>query len=268
MFHSLFANQKPLIACLHLLALPGSPFYSGQMREVYRCALEELAIYQRHNIDAVLLENFRDKPFYPGKVPAETVAALAALGREIVKEAKVPVGVNVLRNDGEAAIAIANAIEAQFVRINVHMHAVVSEEGIIQGLSHRTLRLRKYLKSDVLILADVRVKHAAPLVDRDLASEAQDLTERGFADALILTGARTGLPAQVEEVAQVKEGSQLPVLIGSGMCSENLPLFFEKADGFIVGSFFKEEGIGSRFVDERRVQNFCETLGELRKTGL
>lgn len=259
-FQDLFGTKKQLFGCLHLLALPGAPFYQGKMSDVYDRALQELEIYKRHGIDAVIIENFRDKPFYPGKVPSETVAALTAVGREIVKKAKMPVGINVLRNDGETAIAIATAIEAQFVRINVHMHAVVSEEGIIQGVSHHTLRLRSNLNSDVMIFADVGVKHAAPLAGRGLVSEAKDLAERGFVDALIVSGDRTGEAARVEDVDLVKRNTRLPVLVGSGITRQNLPLFFDRADGFIVGSFFKEGGQGNHFVDEQRVHAFCEAF--------
>src|SRR5215472_16236412 len=132
-FKDLFTSPKPLIACIHLLPLPGSPRYAGTMRAVYDTALAEAAIFARHAIDGLIVENFRDMPFYPRKLPAETLAALA---RDIVKTAQVPVGVNALRNDAEAAMAIATATEADFMRINVHMGAVVADQGIIQGTSH------------------------------------------------------------------------------------------------------------------------------------
>ena len=127
----------------------------------------------------VIVENFRDVPGnYPGRVPAETVAALASVSREIVRAAGMPVGINVLRSDGEAAVAIAAASGAHYVRVNVHMGAVVSEQGIIEGMSQLSLRLRSALKSKVLIFADAGVKHAAALADRGLATETRDLAER------------------------------------------------------------------------------------------
>lgn len=49
---------------------------------------------------------------------------MAAVTREIVKTTCLPVGVNALRNDAGAAMAIATATEAQFIRVNVHMHTV------------------------------------------------------------------------------------------------------------------------------------------------
>ena len=165
-FKDLFGPEKPVIGCIHLLPLPGSPLYDGSMESIYRKALEEVAILTECGVHGLIVENFRDKPFLPGRLSPETVASMAAVGREVVKKARVPVGINALRNDAESAVAIATAIGADFIRVNIHMNAVVSEQGIIQGASHRTLRLRSALKSDVLIFADVGVKHAAPLADR------------------------------------------------------------------------------------------------------
>src|SRR5215470_4014267 len=105
-FHDLFRRGKPLIGVLHLLPLPGAPLYDGAMQKVYDQALAELDVFRRHRLDSVIVENFRDMPYFPGRVPVETVAAMAALSREVVRAAGMPVGINVLRSDGEAAIAV------------------------------------------------------------------------------------------------------------------------------------------------------------------
>ena len=88
-------------------------------------------LFEQNGVDGLIVENFRDKPFYPAKVPAETLAALTAVTREVTRKARVPVGVNVLRNDAGAALAAATAAEAHFIRVNVHMGAVVSGQGIV-----------------------------------------------------------------------------------------------------------------------------------------
>lgn len=262
-FRELFKSNKPLIACIHLLPLPGSPLYGGSMSDVYDRALEETELFGRHAVDGLMVENFRDRPFYPGRVPAETVAALSSVAREIVKRANVPVGINALRNDGESAVAIATAVEAHFVRVNVHMSAVVSEQGIIQGMSHLTLRLRAALRSDVMVFADVGVKHAAPLADRGLATETRDLAERGLADAIIVSGARTGAETDPADVDLVRQNTSLPILIGSGATPENLHNVYAKVDGLIIGSYFKKDGEGNNFVEENRVKVFCDAMKHL-----
>jgi hypothetical protein len=264
-FQEIFPAPKPLLACIHLLPLPGAPLYGGSMAEVYERALEEAGIFEQNGVDGLIVENFRDKPFYPAKVPAETLAALTAVTREVVRKARVPVGVNALRNDAEAALAAATAAEAHFIRVNVHMGAVVSEQGIIQGSSHETLRLRAALRSGVLIFADVGVKHAAPLADRGLPAETRDLAERGLADAIIVSGELTGSETKAEDVEVVRANTSLPLLIGSGATPENIHKIFGKADGFIVGSYFKKEGKGNNFVEEQRVRRFVNRLKELRR---
>ena len=263
-FNDLFSAPTPLIACIHLLPLPGSPRYAGNMREVYETALAEAEIFTRYPIDGLIVENFRDMPFYPKQLPAETIAALAAVTREIVKTVHLPVGVNALRNDARAALAIATATDAQFIRVNVHMHTVVSDQGIIQGMSHATLRLRATLRSNVLIFADIGVKHATPLGPRDLAMEARDVSERGLADAIIVSGGFTGSPTSPTDVDVARQHTALPVLIGSGTTPDNLQDVYMKADGLIVGSFFKKDGQADNLVTEDRVKTFTDALQSLR----
>lgn len=263
-FKDLFKNPKPIIACIHLMPLPGSPNYSGKITEVYDTALSEVEIYKRYPINGLIIENFRDMPFYPNKLPAETIAAMAAVTREIVNVVQIPVGVNALRNDAQSALAIASATEADFIRVNVHLDAVVADQGIIEGAAHETLRLRANLKSDVLIFADVGVKHSAPLGNRGLAAQTRDLSERGLADAVIVSGASTGSETQTEDIDIVRQNTNLPILIGSGVTPENLGKVYSKMDGLIVGSTFKKDGKADNFVEEARVKAFTERIGKVR----
>lgn len=263
-FNDLFKASKPLIACIHLLPLPGSPRYTGNMRQVYETALAEATTFSRYPIDGLIVENFRDVPFYPNQLPPETIAAMAAVTHEIVQTVRVPVGVNALRNDASAAMAIATAAEARFIRVNVHMHTVVSDQGILQGTSHATLRLRAALRANVLIMADVGVKHATPLGTRDLATETHDVTERGLADAVIVSGVSTGSPTQLADVVTVRQHTALPILIGSGATPDNLSQLYPNADGMIVGSFFKQNGQADNLVEEHRVKIFTDALQVIR----
>jgi membrane complex biogenesis BtpA family protein len=263
-FQELFGAGKPLIGVLHLLPLPGAPLYDGAMQNVYDQALTELEVFKRHRLDSVVVENFRDMPYFPVRVPVETVAAMAAVSREIVRAAGMPVGINVLRSDGEAAIAIAAASGAHYIRVNVHMGAVVADQGIVQGSSQFSVRLRNALKSRALIFADVGVKHAAPLAGRSLDIETRDLAERGLADAIIVTGDRTGVETSLDDVDVVRRATTLPLLIGSGATPENIDRVLPKANGLIVGSYFKKDGAGHKFVDEARVERFVRRFAELR----
>ena len=263
-FQDLFGAKKPLIGVLHLLPLPGAPLYDGNIQKVYDQALTELDVFKRNGIDSVIIENFRDMPYYPGRVPPETVASLAAVSREVVRAAGMPVGVNVLRSDGEASIAIAVATGAQYVRVNVHMGAVAADQGIVQGSSHLSMRLRAALKSRTLVFADVGVKHAAPLAGRGLDIETRDLAERGLADAVIVTGDRTGIETNLDDIDAVRRATSLPLLIGSGATPDNIESVLPKVNGLIVGSYFKKDGAGHNFVEPARVERLVRRFAELR----
>ena len=255
-FTDLFTAKKPVIACIHLKPLPGSPLYEGSMGNVIEAALSEVNIFKKHKIDGLIVENFRDMPFYPDNLPAETIAAMSSVTREIVKAFPGPVGVNALRNDATAAMAIAVATGARFIRVNVHTGAAVTDQGVIQGKAHKTLRLRATLKSDVLIFADVNVKHATQLGNRSIALETRDLTERGLADAIIVSGDLTGSEAKTEDIEEVRHNTHLPIILGSGATPENLPSFLANIDSLIVGSYFKKDGKAANQVNEARVKKF------------
>lgn len=265
-FNDLFPIRKPLIACIHLDSLPGSPGYEGSMKKVIESAIWEAAIFNKYGIDGLIVENFRDNPFYPDQLPPETIAAMTAVTQEIVKVFPRPVGVNALRNDARSALAISTASGACFIRVNIHIGAAITDQGIIQGKAHETLRLRKQLNEQVLIFADVAVKHAAPLGNRTIIDETKDLSTRGMADAIIVTGNQTGGQTDILDLQKVKENSALPVLIGSGVTDKNLKEYYNLADGFIVGSYFKEEGRASNRVEENRVQLLTGVFRSLKST--
>jgi uncharacterized protein len=255
-------SRKPVIACVHLLSTPGAPAYEGNVEQIYDEAVSEARAFVRHGVDGLIIENFRDGPFFPDAVPAETIATIASVAREVIRAVPVPVGIAVLRNDAEAAMAVAAATNASFVRVNVHIGAVLAEQGIVVGMSHKTLRLREALKCRAAIFADAGVKHSRPLTYPDLAPEIRDLAPR--ADAIIISGSRTGEETAEADLDVARAGTKKPLLIGSGVTPANLPVFHSRADGFIVGSFFKEHGLASNRVDERRVRAFMDTARSMR----
>jgi uncharacterized protein len=260
----LFNVEVPIIGCVHLLALPGAPFYGGSMSVVFDKAIEEAGILIDGGVDGLIIENFRDTPYYPRRVPVETIAALSVVARELKRRVACPIGLNVLRNDGEAALAIATAVGASFIRVNVHCGAVVSEQGIMEGAAHETLRLRSALRSGVLIFADVGVKHARPLIDRGLLTEAKDVVERGCADAVIVSGERTGSETPAKVIQEVRRATDVPLLIGSGATPENIGNIFSSVNGMIVGSYFKSGGQANNFVERSRVKAFMAEVDKLR----
>jgi uncharacterized protein len=248
-------SAQPLIGMLHAPPLAGSPRFGGDLAAVRNAVLADAEALFSTGFSALLLENYGDSPFFPGRVPPVTVAHLAALARDVAAQhPSVALGVNVLRNDGQAALAIAASCGLSFIRVNVLCGARVADQGLIQGIAHDLLRERRALGADeVRILADVDVKHSAPLAARPLEEEVADLVRRGGADAVVVTGVATGIGASREKLARVKAAAgDCPVLVGSGVSPGNLAELLAVADGAIVGSSLKAGGLAENRVDAGR----------------
>jgi len=252
---SVFPEKKPLIGVVHLAPLPGAPRYEGSVDAVLSRALADARALAEGGMDGLLVENFGDAPFFAERVPPETIAAMTRVTSAVVASTALPVGVNVLRNDAHAALAVAVASGARFVRVNVHAGAAWSDQGLLTGRAAETLRLRRHLSSDVAIFADVRVKHATPAGERSIVLEAEDLVKRGRADALIVTGHATGVTAELTELRALAE-APAPVFAGSGVDPANARAILACCDGVIVGTALKERGEVEAPVDPVRVRAF------------
>jgi membrane complex biogenesis BtpA family protein len=258
-FQTLFGAEQVLIGMVHLRPLPGAPRYGGDFEAVVEQAVEEAMALAGAGFHGVLVENFHDVPFYPERVPPETTASMTAAVREVTRAVSLPVGVNVLRNDGAAALGVAVAARAAFARVNVLTGAMVTDQGLIQGRAHELLRLRRALGAAVFLFADVLVKHAQPLAPLSAAQAAEETAGRGLADALIVSGAGTGKPADLEEAAAVRAAvPDLPLLLGSGVTAASVRASLAAVDGVIVGSALKHRGRGEEALDPARARAFVE----------
>lgn len=249
-FHQLL-SQKPVIGMVHLGALPGSHRYQGSIDAIGESALRDVHALQQGGVDAIMVENFFDAPFYQDQVGAETVAAMSRIISQIRAESSLPLGINVLRNDVCSAIAIATATNAQFVRVNVLSSAMLTDQGIIEGKAAQVLRYRASLQSDVAIMADCMVKHAYRLSDQvTLAAMAEETWERAGADALIISGSGTGKPTSVDDLSTTRQAvPEAPLFVGSGVTTDTLHQLLSVANGVIVGTAVKQGGDISQPVD-------------------
>ncbi len=259
------AQQRALIGVVHLRALPGAPDYAGDMAAVVAAACADAQALQDGGAHGVIVENFGDRPFYKDKVPAETVAAMTLCVHAVQGVfTKGPVGINVLRNAARAALGIAAATQAGFVRVNVHTGVAVTDQGVITGRAAQTLRERARLGLSVPVLADVHVKHATPLGEESLEQTALDTYHRGGASALIVSGAGTGAAADAGDVGRVRRAVPMaPLWLGSGVTLDNLASVCERADGAIVGTALKHGGELAAPVDPQRVRAMGQALAAL-----
>ena len=256
----LFDSPKPVIAMIHVGALPGTPASRLSLTEIERQAVREAAIFREAGVHGLMLENMHDTPYLRGGVGPEIVAAMAILARAVKQASKLPCGIQILAAANREALGVAHAAGLDFIRAEGFAFAHVADEGIIQSSAAELLRYRRTIGGEhIQVWADVKKKHSAHAITADVGiGETAHAVEFMRGDAVIVTGAVTGDAPRRADVLEVKKHTQLPVYLGSGVTAKNLKQFFAAADGFIVGSEFKEDGHWSRAVDGKRVEAFMK----------
>lgn len=259
---TLFGRPKAVIGVIHARPLPGAPAYGGEPVEaLYDVAVREAERYAAGGLDGVIVENHGDIPFLrPGDIGPETPAALAVMADRVRRAVGLPVGINVLANAGIPATAVAKAAGSAFIRVNQWANAYVANEGIVEGDAAKVTRYRSWLRAqDLKVFADVHVKHGAHAIvaDRTIEEMARD-AEFFDADVLIATGQRTGDAAAADELATIKGATGLPVVVGSGATRDTVGGILSVADGVIVASWLKRDGVWWNEVDPDRVARFMD----------
>ena len=258
-FGRLFASKKVLVGVIHLPPLPGYPASPGIERVVEK-ALRDLEALETGPVDGVLVENEEDRP-HRVEAARETIAAMTRVARELVSATqKAEIGVEILLNDPEASLAVAATAGASFIRTDYFVDPMERPEhgGAMRIDPEGLLRYRRSLGADsILILADIQVKYARMLVERSLAESARLAREAG-ADAVVVTGTRTGEPPSLSELEGARLGAgEIPVLIGSGLSQSNAPALLQVADGAIVGTSLKR----GETIDAEKVRALLREAG-------
>jgi membrane complex biogenesis BtpA family protein len=255
-----------VVGVIHLPALPGTALggTAGDLAAILERAKRDADTYAVGGVDALIVENFGDVPFAKDRVSAYTVAAMTLATDLVRAETGLPVGVNVLRNDVEGAVSIAAAAGASFVRANVYVGAAITDQGLIAGRADRVQALIKQLEAPVSVWADVDVKHAAQLAPRPIGELAADAIERGLAAAVIVSGAGTGKPVDEGDLAAVRAAApDTPVYVGSGARADTVAGLLTRANGVIVGTTAKADGLVTNPVDIGRVRELVRAAREL-----
>ncbi len=243
--------EKVVIGVVHLLPLPGSPCYES-FEDVVERAVKDARAIEEGGCDAVIVENYGDRPFQK-EAGKEVVACMAVVAKEIRNQTSIGLGINVLRNDGFAAMAIAKAVKADFVRVNQLFFPSFMPEGIVEGIAGDLMRYKRHIDCSAMVFADISVKHAVHL------AKLEDYclnVERSLADAVIVTGKVTGGEISLQELVYVRKNVKMPVLAGSGVNSSNAGRIAKYCDGIIVGSYIKRRGE----VDVERVRRIVRSV--------
>lgn len=263
----LFGIEKPIIGMVHLLPMPGTPGCNHDVDTIIETALEDAEKLEEGGVDGMIVENMWNIPYFVGSdIPPETISVQSVAARKVVENVDVPVGANVIHNAGRGDLAVAIASESDFMRICLLTGAQVWDTGEFNGgVAAELTRLRKYLDAeDIHIFADVDKKHSKMFPGIDIQTHAI-WSEYYLADALIVTGEMTGSPAIIEDVKAVREVTDRPILMGSGMNKENISDFLRHADGAIVGTTFKEGGLTENPVKVERVREFMSVVEDIRE---
>lgn len=251
----LFKTHKALIGMVHTRALPGAPASALSVSEIADHAAREAALLAECGFDGLIFENMHDRP-YVMPVGHEIVAAMTTVGCAVRAAApSLAIGVQLLSGSGAATIAVAHAVGAQFVRVENFTMAHVADEGLMPTAeAGPLLRYRKMIgAANIAIFADVKKKHASHAITADQSlTDAIAAAEFFSADAVILSGRATGDPTPIDELAQARAATKLPLFVGSGATPDQTPQLLRHADGVIVGSALKTGGVWSNDLDRER----------------
>jgi membrane complex biogenesis BtpA family protein len=257
----IFNTTQPIIGVVHLLPLPTSARWGGNLNAVIDRAEQEAVALVSGGVDGIMIENFFDAPFPKSRVDPAVVSAMTSIVSRLMELVSQPIGINVLRNDSLSAMAIASCTGAAFIRVNVLSGVMATDQGLIEGCAHELLRYRRELGSNVKILADVLVKHAHPLSSSDLTIAVKETIDRGLADAVILSGIATGNAPSLADLRLAKAAAgNVPIIVGSGADCDNITSLMQFADGAIVSSSLKRQGKIENSIDPIRVTQFVETM--------
>ncbi|UCD74066.1 MAG: BtpA/SgcQ family protein [Phycisphaerales bacterium] len=264
----LFGREKALIGMIHVQALPGTPGGKLPVADIAETAAEEAKLLAEAGFDAIIIENMHDVPYLRREVGPEIVAAMSAVGGAVREAAGgLPLGVQILAGANRAALAVAQAVGAQFIRAEGFVFASVADEGLLEEAdAGPLLRYRRAIGAeDVKILADIKKKHSAHAItaDVDLAATARAAEFFG-ADGLIITGLATAEPTALQDVRQIGKEADVPVFVGSGVTPDTVRGLLEHADGLIVGSWYKKDGLWSNPPDAQRASELVAAFRAAR----
>ncbi len=256
----LFKSAKPVIAMIHVGALPGTSASLLTLKQIEAQAVREAKTFRDAGVHGLMIENMHDTPYLRGGVGPEIVAAMTIVARAVKEASQLPCGIQILAAANIEAMAVAHTVGLDFIRAEGFAFAHVADEGFIQSSAAELLRYRRHIGAErVQVWADVKKKHSAHAITSDVGiGETAHAVEFMRGDGIIVTGTVTGDAPKPSDVFEVKSRTSLPVYLGSGVTASNLGEFFDSANGFIVGSEFKVDGHWAGEVDAKRVKRFMK----------
>ena len=266
-FKKLFKSAKPVIGMIHVQALPGTPGYKGRVENIVNKAKAEAKVYGECGVDAVMIENMHDVPYLKRKAGPEITAMMSILGYEVKNISGLPCGIQILAGANKEALAAAKAASLDFIRAEGFVYAHVADEGLMESDAGELLRYRKMIDAEnILIFTDIKKKHSSHALTSDVdIAETAKTAEFFKSDGVIITGKSTGHEPDGNELKQVKSAVKIPVIIGSGITTDNIEKYFNHADAFIIGSYFKKNSNWQNDIDPVKVEKLLKKVRSLSK---
>jgi membrane complex biogenesis BtpA family protein len=259
-----FGVRKPVIAMLHLPGLPGRPWHdrtAGVDRAV-EVVGRDLAVLQDAGVDGVLFCNEADIP-YQLKVGPEIAAAMASVVGQLKRDARVPFGVNLLW-DAVASLAVARATGARFIR-EVMTGVYESDLGMIEPRIGEIAGYRTAIGADdVLLFDNIQPEFASAIGRRSVAQRAKGAAFLGV-DAILISGPAAGTSFEMSDLKSAKDAvPDVPVIANTGVRADRIADIFAVADGAIVGTSLKRDGVTWNPVDPDRARALVDAARAAR----
>jgi membrane complex biogenesis BtpA family protein len=266
-YGDVFGTGKVVIAMVHLRPLPGTPLYDAEagLDPIVEAARADVDALQTAGVDALMFGNENDRPYELSVDVASTATMAYVIGR-LKPEIAIPFGVNVLW-DPRSTIALAAATGAAFVR-EVFTGVYGSDMGLWEGSAAEALRYARLVgRQDLCLLYNVSAEFASSLDGRSLPDRARSAVFSSLANAVLVSGPLTGEPAPLEHLAAVKRVlPHVPVLANTGAKCETVRSVLEVADGVVVGTALKKDGVTWNAVDSERAEAFMREARRSRDT--
>ena len=269
----LFGIKKPIIAMLHLDALPGDPrFRRGtSLDEIVEHARADLRALQDGGVDGVIFSNEFSFP-YQRKMDIVTPAAMAYIIGNLKPEIRVPFGVDAI-SDGAACLELAAAVGADFVR-GTFSGVYVGDGGLYNNDFSALLRRKAALPLDNLkMLYFINPESDRNLDPRPLAEIAASTMAKAMPDGLCISANAAGMDVDEALIASVKAANpDVVVICNTGCRPDTVARKLAAGDAAIVGTYFKENGKiedsshRNVRVDAARVKEFMAAVRAFRET--
>lgn len=259
-------HDKFLSGYIAVRALPGSPMYAGNDKEIIDKAVQEADIYKENGVDSLFLENDHDLPYIKTPLPKQAIKLLIKIAKKVRNNFNGPIGIQVLEANNIQALEIAVESDLDYLRVEGFVFAHIGGAGLIEGCAGELLREREKLGANhIKVFADVKKKHTSHSLTSDL-DIVDEINQAQFflADGIIITGKFSGKKPNTEDLIKAKKATKLPVIIGSGMSVDNIEECFPLADGFLVGSTFRKNGEFLEDIDTKRLKKFVKKINQLR----